>query len=459
MFAAINRGQTPVSQTVRARSNAAWIAAAAGLAGMIVLFYPGFMSPDSADQWMQARTGRYTSTHPALMALLWSVTDRIVPGPGGLFIVHATLFWFALGWLSRELFARPLAQIACVVLIGCWPPIFGTVAHLWKDVPMLAFALLALAALARDQRVAHRRWLLLALIAFAAACAYRHNALPLVLPFVFFLITPAAGARRLGARLAITAGLGVILAAVSTLPNRHPAVIERDVWPVTAIWDIAAVSIARDRMLVPPDWRTDDLTVEELRAAFQPWSNTTIFDTDKLRISIYSDLTPEQRGSLRRAWLELWTRYPADIVRHRLRLTGLLFGWRSSTLPASLKIWLKMSALPGDPPVQMRPSPLRERAIAGLYAAAQTPLFTGWFYLLMLAAVAVSALRARQHALFWPTVTSVALFCLPLVLFAPSAEFRYLLWPVVASLTVIALRFARPADNVISGTSMRTSAA
>jgi hypothetical protein len=426
------------------RSTAAWFAAAVGFALILWLTWPGFMSSDSADQLMQARTGDYTTAHPPLMALTWSFTDRIVAGPGGLFILHAALFWFALGWLGRELFARPLAQIAFVLLIGCWPPVFGTVAHLWKDVPMLAFALLGVASLARGLRVPRHRWLALAIAAFACACAYRHNALPLVLPFVFVVAGRLgfAGARRWAA----TAGLVILIALAAATPARWLSAVQRDVWPVTGVWDLAAMSIEQDRMVVPEDWRREDLTVDDLRAAFQPWSNTTIYDTNKLRISIFHDLTDHQRRSLRSAWTGQWIEHPFAMFGHRLRLTALLLGWRADSVPDTFNLWLQDSPAPSISPATVQGSAARPLAVAALRATLKSPLFSGWLYVVVLTVAALTAWRSRStpHRLFWPLVVSVALFLPPLFLAAPSAEFRYLLWPVVATMIVLALRFASP---------------
>jgi hypothetical protein len=426
------------------RSNAAWFAAAVGFALIVWLTWPGFMSSDSTDQLMQARTGDYTTAHPPLMALTWSFTDRIAAGPGGLFILHAALFWFALGWLARELFGRPIAQIAFVLLIGCWPPVFGTVAHLWKDVPMLAFALLGVASLARGLRVPRHRWLALAIAAFACACAYRHNALPLVLPFVFVVAGRLgfAGARR----WAVTAGLVLLIALAAATPARLLSAVQRDVWPVTGVWDLAAMSIEQDRMVVPEDWRREDLTVDDLRAAFQPWSNTTIYDTNKLRISLYHDLTDAQRRSLRTAWLQQWLEHPLAMARHRLRLTGLLLGWRAGDVPETFDLWLQNMAVPGTAPIVVEGSSARPATIAALHSTVRTLVFAGWIYLLALLIAVVTAWRSRSqsHRLFWPFAASIGLFLPPLILAAPSAEFRYLLWPVVATMIVLALRFASP---------------
>ena len=64
-------------------------------------------------------------------------------------------------------------------------------------------------------------------------------------------------------------------------------------------------------------------------------------------------------------------------------------------------------------------------------------MFSLWPYLLL--AVLATALRRSAAPLAATLLASAALFCAPLLLAAPSAEFRYLLWPVFACLVVAAL--------------------
>lgn len=422
----------------------AWLAAAAGLALTLAVFWPGFMSSDSAEQWLQARSGQYTSVHPPLMAFTWALSERLWPGPGGLFAAHATLYWLGLALLARGLSARALPQALVVLGIGLWPPVWGTLAHLWKDVPMAAFALIGVGLLALELRRPARWRLGLALLAFAAACAYRHNALPLVLPFLLH-ITIRLGCARWPQRLLATAALAVAVAVVAALPARHPSVTARQVWPVTAIWDLAAVSLATQRLRIPDDWRAPDLTLDELRTAFRPWSNTTVFDTGKLLISLYVDPTPAQSASLRAAWWSAWRDEPGAMLAHRLRLTALLFGLHPQPAPVGLALAPGWVSLPENPPLRIAPSMPRDAVARGLLALAATPLYDGWCYLLGLLALATQAWRRRPHPLFWPVVASAALLAAPLPLLAPSAEFRYLLWLLLATGVALALRLAVPA--------------
>ncbi len=430
---------------------APWLAAGIGFAAMLYVFYPGLMSPDSASQWLEARTGNYTSAHPALMAMTWSLTERVLPGPGGLFVLHLLVFWMALAWAASELFERRWSQVCFVLVIGLWPPVTNMVAHLWKDVPMVGLSLLAVAALARDTRHPSRRCLAIAAIALVLACCYRHNALPLAIPFLWRIVqrwprplpASAIAAWKRPRQWLLTAALTLVAAALASIPNRLPQVTERPAWPLTAVWDLAAVSIAEKRMLIPESWFLGDLALPELEQAFTPWSNTPIFATNKLLITLFATPSTKQMSDLRAAWMKTMFKYPGAFAHHRLRLTAMLFGLMPNLVPPYLVFAPDFFQMTDNPPLERRHPQAQQRWEAVGHRLARTPIFAGWFYVALGMALALSAGWRSAHPLLMPILFSAALYMAPLPLIAPSAEFRYLAWPVLAILIALILRLTR----------------
>ena len=301
----------------------------------------------------------------------------------------------------------------------------------WDTLSMLGVA----ALLAERRRPGWPR-LLPALGFFVLACAYRHNALALVLPLLWYMSgrLPFLADRRTAWRVLVSALLAAVVALLAALPSQHPSVTRRTVWPVTALWDIAAVSIARDEMRIPEAWQARPLTLDELRQAFTPWSNTSIFATGKLEISLYFDPGAQQMADLRRAWLQLWTQAPLEMLAHRARLTAMLFGLRREGVPARLVLSPGWYHLDVNPPLQVPDSALRDRASATLMALVATPLFAGWPYLLLVVVLLLVTRRRSVSPLLRPLLWSALWLCLPLPLLAPSAEFRYLYWLVLVTL-------------------------
>src|SRR3546814_3905210 len=54
--------------------------------------------------------------------------------------------------LIAQLRASAALRAGLVLALGLWPPLFGLLPHLWKDVPMAALLVLASAGLLHDMR-------------------------------------------------------------------------------------------------------------------------------------------------------------------------------------------------------------------------------------------------------------------------------------------------------------------
>src|SRR5215831_20079259 len=122
-----------------------------GFAIEVRAFWPGLMSTDSIEQYTQAALARYNDHHPPIMALLWSWTNRVVTGPGGMLVVHLALLWGGLWAIAESARRSGLRHAWLIVPIGVLPWIASIAGVIWKDVGM-AYALLCaggLVALAR----------------------------------------------------------------------------------------------------------------------------------------------------------------------------------------------------------------------------------------------------------------------------------------------------------------------
>ena len=432
----------------RDRNLAIWFTAVLLFGFSAWVFYPGFLSFDSAYQWYQVRTGDWNNVHPIAMTLIWSMTDQILPGPGGYFLFQMAMYWLGLAVLATGLSDRTSAQIMLIVLLGLFPPVAALIPHLWKDIGMLVALIWTVGLLAHDYRRPRLRLRLAALAALFLACAYRHNALPLAIPLLWYMVGREPRLSKRGVRMAATAALTMLIFLFASLLNRLPGVAQRDIWPVTALWDIAAVSIAEHRMLLPPEMIDPSLTLDELATHFTPYSNVPIFYTGKIRDSISTPLTREQDAALDQAWRELWIAYLPAYIRHRARLMYLLFGFDPAAVPNNLLMQPGVVALADNPPIPVREPRVQKLWNDAIAALLDTPIFSFWLYALVLLAVAVAARHRETHPLLWPVLISAVLYLVPLPLVAPSAEWRYLVWPVFATpLSLALLLFAARSND------------
>jgi len=428
---------------------APWLAALLGIAITLLVFYPGYMSWDSSYQWWQARHGSFDATHPPLMAMIWQLVDRVWPGPGGMFALQIALIWSGLALFATALPWPAWRRTLLVLLLGFWPPLFALSAHLWKDLwTLLAFAW-ALAFLAHELQRPSRGLRALALLAVIAACAFRLNAITGAVPLLVWLVWREGlawrgpGVSRLSVLVA-TGVLSILVSAAAKIPDLDPRVrAVESVWSVVTLWDAAAVSLAENRIIIPAPLKDPSLTLDDLRRHFTDYSNTTVFDTGKLRHSLDAPYRPDQRAALRALAWSLPTEHPRAYFRHRLRLASLLFGWDRAGLPDGQVLMPGLNAYEDNPtPVIVR-SPLHDRVLATLQGWIDTPLFAGWIYLVVALVLfvmgCVRGRRSPEAGLSAATAASCLAYALPLALVSGSAEFRYLAWPLLACGMAIAV--------------------
>ncbi len=431
---------------------APWLAALLGLAAALLVFWPGYMSWDSAYQWWQARQDSFDSVHPPLMAMIWQLSDRVVEGPGGMFALQATLLWSALAMFAAALPLRPGVRFAVVLGLGLWPPLFALLPHVWKDLWTLAGFAWALALLAQDLRAPHRGWRAGALLALAFACAFRHNAITGALPLLAWVgwrelsLRNPGGAWPTRAAQALLLGLALAVPvwALASLPSLDARVKQTEkVWSVVTLWDAAAVSLAEGALVYPPALVDPTLTLDELRGKFVDYSNTSVYETGKLRHSFDGPYTPAQREALDALAWSLPRDHAPAYFAHRWRLTQLLLGWDRAALPDGLVLMPGLHQYSDNPPVPPQSSALHARVLAALQSLVDTPLFAGWIYLLVCAMVLFAgAWRMARHpraGLAAAVAASSLAYALPLALASGSAEFRYLAWPVLATLASLIL--------------------
>lgn len=431
--------------------SAPWLAAAVGLGLTLLVFWPGYMSWDSAYQWWQARNDQFDSVHPPLLAMIWQLSDRVVEGPGGMLAIQAALLWSALAMFAAALPVRPAWRVGIVLVLGFWPPLFGLLAHIWKDLWTLAGFAWALALLAQEVRAPHRGWRAGAFFALVFACAFRHNALTGAVPLVIWIAWRETVAWpnfrprfALPGTALLSAGLLGVIMTLGLLNYADPRVrITERVWSVVTLWDAAAVSLAEERLVFPPELADPTLTLDELRGKFVDYSNTSVFELGKLRHSFDGPYTPAQREALDTLAWSLPRDHAPAYFAHRWRLSQLLFGWDREGLPDGLVFMPGLYAYADNPPVAARSDALHATVRDGLMAIVDTPLFAGWLYLLACLAIAAYAVaRFRLGAaigLAGITAASSLAYALPLAFASGSAEFRYLAWPVLATLAAMAL--------------------
>lgn len=437
------------------------LAALLGIAFFTACYFPGAMSLDSAVIWSQARGAPSTNIYGAGLRWLWRLTDALWVGPGPLLLIQLALLWSGLALIARALEGTIAVRIAFMLAAAFAPVVFVLLAHVWSDVMLLATLTFAVGALLRWRDARATGWLVVFWLALAFAMTLRHNVLPAALPLVAYAAilhrqgnADAWRGKRVGVFVTVTV-LCLGLHSVSRL-SAESAQRRFALWPATAMWDLAAISIDANRILLPDGTHKPELTLDDLRSAYVPYANVPIFTATQGRVigPFFLD-SDAVNALLRSAWLDAVTAQPAAYLSHRWRLTCALFGSKPRAWPHELVYVDDELPFRDNPPVTPNQSALHSTAIRFADALRDTAALAPWPYLALGLAALPVAWRRRTQANARAALAVLAsglAYAAPLPLIAPSAELRYLGWSCLTAVIGAALAWSSRQGSEVAST-------
>ncbi len=323
----------------------AWLCAL-GFIITLLTYQPGYMSFDTLKQLREARSMEFSDGNPVVMAAIWSAMERVSAGPFGMLVLQNMLYWGGLALFFRSVRGPGLLRVLMVIVIGAYPPIFGQIGTVWKDLLMLGAGMLAIGMIASTlaARTSGRPWLRLIgsgtaiLLLLWLAVSLRHNSLPAVVPLVYWLFQPAPAYARsirrvgmhLGAALAVSAALYVLSGFVEDrLVSKH-----NHFWQVLASFDLVGTSVEADKVVFEGtlDIFETEPTVAELKAVYTPLTVGALYRArsdsagERLRPLVTYVSTDEQLERLASAWRSAIYDHPSAYLQHRWQVFRHVLG-------------------------------------------------------------------------------------------------------------------------------------
>jgi hypothetical protein len=434
------------------------LAGSLALVFSVGLYFPGYLSFDSAFQFWQARTGHFSNQSPVVMTALWQAVNALWPSPAAMLTLHFLAYWTGLVLLALQFWDRNLPRVAFILGIGFLPPAFVIMGHLWTDASLIAAMTLAFGLTVTG--LVERRPFALALAAplILYSGAVRHNSLLALIPLamlwaqaVFEALPARRGAPSVIRRRFSVAAIAVLAVAASFGFGRTlDLALARErvsTWALVAGWDLAAISVRTGTMVVPAFARTPGLTLDQLRQQYTPLTNVPVFIGDEhvrygMDGEVYSD---EELRRLRAAWLATIAAHPWSYAAHRADVTAKLFGRYDGDLEG---LFFSPTVVPyrDNPPAEAALWNLRDRYAELVRATRGWLIFMPALYLAIAAGVSLWA-WPRKDSLTGRIALAAAgsglLLVLPLTIAAPSAELRYSGWLFVSSIIGLAACGAR----------------
>lgn len=361
------------------------------LAITLWIWAPGMMSRDSGDQLEQARSLQLRDDHPVMMALLWHYTDKVLPGPLGLFALDVGLYWAGLTLLFWAIEGPLVARAMGLCVVGFWLPGFVNHPHVCKDGLMQAAIVAAVGCLV----VPTARWraarYVLALLLFTVAIGARHNASSAAWPLLSLplLALPVLRARARWLRLIAASAVGLVLSYALTVGvdrATSPFAQKTEFWQMLPVFDLAGMSVHEGKVLVDPaaGVLTKGMGLEEIRRFYQPTYGARLYYCMAFRgkrcVPVFRHTTnPKQLEALAHNWLQAVVEHPIAYLKHRRPVVESLLGIKEGAPGAFYWKGEPHHPLAADYP----PSALAARTYSWIDSQVPKLWFQPWVYVLL----------------------------------------------------------------------------
>jgi hypothetical protein len=305
---------------------------ALGWLWLVIYAFPGVMTMDSFDQLREGREGVFSDAHPPIMAALWGILDRIVAGPLPMLVIQSTAFLGGTYLILRRVFTpRAAAVAACALFI--YPPVFCTLAVIWKDCLMAGALVLGIAGITSEQR----RLRIWGLVALSVATALRYTALAATLPLIVLLFEWQPGLRAVKRYAIATATwLAVTVVALggnALLTDRevhfwHASLGLQDIAGTLAFVDDDLPDSELEPLLGPTEITVHTSIHRAIRAQYKSDDFQQLISGDGRIWDVpwYVPMPQARRAAITHAWLTLVEQHPGAYLRYRLENFGETLG-------------------------------------------------------------------------------------------------------------------------------------
>ncbi|MDH3901843.1 MAG: hypothetical protein OEU84_03665 [Xanthomonadales bacterium] len=322
-------------------------------------------------------------------------------GPGSILAFHQLMYWSAIAVIAICIDGRLWAKSLIVVVLGLLPPLWLHSATIWNDTGVVSSLLLAVACILL-LKITGTHWVFV--VGFLSLCyaqAAKQTALFAAIPLFYILCGAYFNSGGRTGRWPQTAMLAItlLLSSLVTVYFLNSTGVEKYTkWPTIAVWDLAAVSIAEQKVLIPTailNYQDESAaeTLDRLEKSFDPAVNGPLAEA--------ANFFPasQYQQELSAAWLTLPRHYPASYLGHHARVFAHLLGIRSDEIHLAFEHRIIQNDLGLS--LLNRNSKAFDTAIKWINLSTHTLIYRPWFYLVALLMILIPvSYRLRQNDSF-----------------------------------------------------------
>lgn len=413
------------------------------------MFYPGFISPDTLDQFTQALHNSYGNWHPPVMAGFWHLLLGVFVGPQPMLLFQLLLLWGGLALLLDVILKhRPLLS-PLIILLALAPYVQNVAGNIWKDLHMSLswFFVLALLINFYFSSSKPKTWhniLILLLIFYGIAV--RISGFPGSIPLVILWWRIVFGDSPRGRwRMALPASLIIVFLFLQLegfiskkILHAHDDHIEYKL----IAHDLTGLSMRSGQLCFPPEittWRGFDT------AYLFSHYNLVSFDNiwwNPDHKQILPDLSEEQHQQLHAYWRSAILHHLPQYLK--MKYEGTLFFLKIRESGNGMMIMYPY-IYPNNFDFKLSPNPLRDKFFYKIETRQRAWYMVPWYWLILnvlfLLIALLPALRAHRTLLL--IISSSAFFYLAIHFFVYPAdtELRYFYWYSLSTSVAIIMTF------------------
>lgn len=418
---------------------------------------PGSYTQDSLytlNEALTTKVGHFDEWLSPAYSLIWKVMISIGVA------IHLSPFWqmsamcvlqtvLIVGALLQLLYANSrmtwLAVTGVATVVVSSPAVFVYLGEIWRDVLMAALLLVAVCLLDLVRRTGSRKAFAGAMCGLFLAGLIRQTAVIAELPLFLWSGELWWRAHPSGRKYTYTIGAAaifiIVFAAFVATTNRLLAASNYGrVASATMYYDLMGMSVRTKALLLPKSLTAPDYSLETVRSHYQD-------EYSDLRGIIFPS-SPQQMKTIATAWRDAVLTHPNAYLQHRWFVTRRFLG--ISDIPHLPYFYGIPDVLYPrylqDTAYYVRfPTSAPRRWVARYLSLVSYWMFRPWIYVVLGLGVLL-LYRRRVEAPFW-LCASGGIYWLSFALSAPSSDFRYSWWNVLAVTTALALLCVRGIRN------------
>jgi hypothetical protein len=434
-----------LSSFFRDKKNARLVCLLLAVAGFIIdsiAFYPGFLSPDSLDQYNQALTHTYGDWHPPIMAGFWSLLLVFYNGPQPMFFFQLLWLWASFYVLLLLFIERYRYLAVLVVLFVCAPFVQNFAGNIWKDVHLALAWLLASVILIKvfyEKRKLTLAEAIISMLLICYGCWVRSNALPAVIPLAGFWLATLTNSEKnlfsfrplfLAKALGITAIIFIVQMGIANfILKTHKNYIEYKLFA----HDLTGIYYATGDVCFPDfvkQYAGFDTAYLRKNYRYNTFDNIWWNNDGKV---LMPNVDADQVKQMRNAWLKSIVRHPAAYFKNKTH--GFLNFLRITDSGSQLATFYPMTH-PNNFGFTFTPNRLSNFFIRKIEKRSRDYYMQPWFWCI-LNILLFAIVFFRRLAWLRPPVLTLCLSSLIYILFEffvfpADTEFRYFYWNCIA---------------------------